>query len=59
MAVLRETLRKPATGETQIQGTLTRIDCDAKNIIFVVKVNGRLLKLNTDSFRHMDLVTFS
>ena len=58
-AVLRESLRTPATGEKQIQGALTRIDCDAKGIIFVVRVNGSLLKLGTDSFRHMDIVTFS
>lgn len=56
---LRESLRKPATGEKQIQGTLTRIDCDAKGITFVVKVTDRLLKLGTDSFRHMEIVTFS
>ena len=58
-AALRESLRRPATGETQIQGTLTRIDCDAKGINFVVKVNERLLKLNTDTFLHANIMSFS
>jgi tetratricopeptide (TPR) repeat protein len=59
VAALRESLRKPATGETQTQGTLTRIDCDAKGITFVVKVSERLLKLNTDTFRHANIMSFS
>jgi FimV-like protein len=58
-AALRESLRKPVTGETQTQGTLTRIDCDARGITFVVKVNDRLLKLNTDSFPHANMISFS
>jgi len=57
--VLRESLRRPAAGETQAQGTLTRIDCDAKSITFIVKINGRLFKLNTDSFRNVGLMSFS
>src|SRR5204863_7907528 len=56
---LRSSLRKPATGETQAQGALTRIDCDAKGIIFVVKINERLLKLHTDRFEHLQIVSFS
>ena len=58
-AALRDSLRKLAPGETQAQGTLTRIDCDAKGITFVVKVNDRLLKLNTDDFKHIEIVSFS
>jgi predicted Zn-dependent protease len=58
-AVLRESLRKPAAGEKQIQGTLTRIDCDAKGITFIVKIADRLLKLSTDSFQRVNIVTFS
>jgi predicted Zn-dependent protease len=56
---LRESLRKPAAGETQMQGLLTRIDCDGKGITFVVKVDDRLLKLKTASFNSMEIVTFS
>ena len=59
VAALREALRKPAAGETQTQGRLARIDCDAKGITFIVRINERLLKLGTDSFRSVDLMTFS
>jgi tetratricopeptide (TPR) repeat protein len=58
-AILRESLRKPAAGETQAQGTLVRIDCDAKGITFTVRINDRLLKLMTDNFSHVDLMSFS
>lgn len=49
-SALREALRSPALGETQAQGTLVRIDCDAKGITFTVRINNRVLKLKTDSF---------
>jgi FimV-like protein len=58
-AALRESLRRPAAGETQAQGTLVRIDCDAKGITFTAKINGSLLKFRTDSFSHVDLTSFS
>ncbi|MGH9932709.1 MAG: tetratricopeptide repeat protein [Pyrinomonadaceae bacterium] len=58
-AALRESLKKPATGETQTQGTLTRIDCDARGITFVVKLNDRFLRLITDTFQHANIVSFS
>ncbi|MGI8837363.1 MAG: tetratricopeptide repeat protein [Pyrinomonadaceae bacterium] len=38
---LREALRKPGADETQMQGLLERIDCDAKGILFIVRVGGR------------------
>lgn len=56
---LREALRKPGEGETQIEGTLVRLDCDAKGITFVVKVGERLLKLHAEGFEQMDITTFS
>lgn len=56
---LRDALRKPAAGETQVQGLLERIDCDAKGIVFTVKVGGQVLKLRTDSFETLDLTSFS
>lgn len=58
-AALRESLRRPATGELQIQGRLTRIDCDAKGITFVVRVGERLLKLNTNTFQNANIMSFS
>jgi tetratricopeptide (TPR) repeat protein len=56
---LREALRKPNAGETRAQGSLVRIDCDAKGIIFTVRINERLLKLKTASFGDLDITTFS
>ena len=56
---LREALRKPAEGETQVEGTLVRLDCDAKGITFVVKVGERLLRLHAESFEQLDITTFS
>jgi tetratricopeptide (TPR) repeat protein len=58
-AQLRDSLRRPAADEKQAQGTLARIDCDAKSIVFIIKINGRLSKLSTDSFSHMELMSFS
>jgi predicted Zn-dependent protease len=59
-AALRESLRRPGAGETQAQGMLVRIDCDAKGgITFVVRIGARLLKLRSDSFNQVELITFS
>ena len=55
---LREVLRKPASGETQLQGTLVRIDCDAKGIVFVVQTDAGLLRLKTASFENIELTTY-
>lgn len=56
---LRENLRKPGEGEQQVQATLLRIDCDAKGIIFTVRINGRVVKLYTDRFENVRRVAFS
>src|SRR5687768_14023188 len=39
---LRDVLRKPAAGETQLQATLLRLECDAKGIVFVVQTESGL-----------------
>jgi tetratricopeptide (TPR) repeat protein len=59
IAILRQSLRKPGDGETQAQGTLVRIDCDAKGITFTVKSNGRTLKLKTDSFSQVLFISYA
>jgi tetratricopeptide (TPR) repeat protein len=56
---LRDALRRPLEGETQLQGLLVRIDCDTKGITLVVKVADRLLRLKTASFERVDITTFS
>jgi len=57
-AYLREVLRTPATGETQLQGTLLRLECDAKGIVFVVQTEGGLLRLRSPSFDDVEITTY-
>lgn len=56
---LREVLRKPEAGETQVQATLVRVDCDAKGMIFVVRTPAGDLRLSAKSFDDMELTTYS
>ena len=58
-AMLRDALRKPQADEMQIQGILTRIDCEPKGIVFTVKVGNRQLKMKTESFAKMNIVSFT
>jgi len=55
---LREVLRQPAAGETQLQGKLLRLDCDPKGIVFVVQNGASLLRLRATSFDDMELTTY-
>jgi len=52
-------LRQPGDGEKRLQGSLVRIECDAKGITFVVKVDDRLIKLHTDRFDNVQIVAFT
>jgi hypothetical protein len=56
---LREALRKPDAGETQVQGILERIDCDPKGVVFQVRIEGRVLKLRAANFDSVELTSFS
>ena len=55
---LREALRQPKAGETQLQGTLVRIECDAKGMVFVVQTGATLLRLRASSLGNMELTTY-
>ena len=55
---LGEVLRKPLDGETQVQGILLRIDCDAKGIFFVMKIGKQTIRLHTKTFEEMDITTY-
>lgn len=55
---LRAVLRAPAEGETQLQATLLRLECDAKGIIFIVQTEGGLLRLRAASFDDVDITTY-
>lgn len=55
---LREVLRAPAAGETQLQGKLLRLECDAKGITFVIQTDSGLLRLHTANFDDIELTTY-
>jgi tetratricopeptide (TPR) repeat protein len=57
-AYLREALRPPKAGETQVQGTLARIECDAKGMVFVVQAGATLLRLRATGFSDIELTTY-
>lgn len=59
LSYLGEALRKPAAGEVRVQGTLVRIDCGAKAIVFTIKTGDRLLRVQTATFEKMDFRTFT
>jgi FimV-like protein len=58
-AYLREVLRHVAEGETQSQGTLLRIECEGKVIVFYVKVGEQTLRLRTLSFDEIEITTYN
>ena len=56
---LREVLRPPAEGETQLQGTLLRLECDAKGaVVFVVQTEKGLLRLRTNTLEDVEITTY-
>lgn len=58
-AYLRDALRKPQTGELQMQGILERVDCDAKGLTFVIKLADRVIRLRAAKFQDVDMTSFS
>lgn len=42
-----------------MQGTLVRIDCDAKGIVFTLRVGASLIKLHIARFEDMDISTYT
>jgi hypothetical protein len=55
---LREVLRKPGDGEKQLQATLLKIECESKNIVFVVKAGEQTLRLRTNGFEEIEITTY-
>jgi tetratricopeptide (TPR) repeat protein len=55
---LREVLRKPEAGETQLQAKLVKIECDVKGIVFVVQTATGLLRLRTAKFEDIAITTY-
>ena len=58
-AYLREVLRPVGAGETQLQGTLLRIECEGKTILFFVQVGEQTLRLRTGSFDDVEITTYN
>lgn len=56
---LREALRVPANGETQLQGVLLGIDCEPGGLVFVVKTSEGTLRLRTDRFEQIKRTTYT
>ena len=56
---LQEALRPPAEGEKQIQGTLLRLECDAKGILFVIQLADRIIKLRSKTFENVQITAFT
>jgi hypothetical protein len=59
MSALGQVLRKPDVGEARIRGVLTRIDCNAKGLVFTVKDGDRLLKLRNDGFSSIHFLAYT
>ena len=55
---LREVLRPAGADETQLQGTLLRLECDAKGIVFVVQTEKGLLRLKSAGFEDVEITTY-
>jgi len=55
---LREVLRALGEGETQLQATLLRIECEPKSIIFVVQTATGVLRLRTPGFDDVEITTY-
>lgn len=58
-AQLRDALRKPAAGETQIMATLVKIECERKGIFFVFQTPSGPLRLRTNTFDDIVIRTFT
>ncbi len=55
---LREVLRAPQAGETQLQATLVKIECAPKGVVFVVQTATGLLRLRTATFNDIAITTY-
>jgi tetratricopeptide (TPR) repeat protein len=56
---LNEALRKPLAGETRERGVLTRIECGARGLVFVVRVGERVLRLSAKTFEEVHMTAFT
>lgn len=52
-------LRQAGPGEEQVRGLLTGIECTEANIVLIVRVGDRLLRLQNDGLENIEFVTYS
>ena len=52
---INESLRKPEGTEKRVLGTLTKIECGAKGIVYTVKLETEILKLTSADFQSLTL----
>ncbi|HYO64033.1 MAG TPA: tetratricopeptide repeat protein [Pyrinomonadaceae bacterium] len=59
-AAIEQALRRPAAGETRVLGTLTRIECTAKGVVFHFQTGAAVLKLRANAgFEGLHLTAFT
>lgn len=56
---LQEVLRPLQPNEKRVQGMLVRIDCEARGVVFTVRVGNALIKLHAAGFENMDISTYT
>lgn len=56
---LREVLRVPKSGESQVLGRLISIECENGGLVFVVRTIDRILRLRTETFQQIQRTTFT
>jgi tetratricopeptide (TPR) repeat protein len=59
ISALNDALRKPLEGETRALGTLTRIECGPKGLVFVVKSGERTLRLASKGFEGVQITAYT
>ncbi len=55
---LSEALRKPLEGEKRIIGHLSKIECAGANIAYIIKSEGKIIKLTSKDFEGLFLMTY-
>lgn len=56
---LNDALRKPLAGEQRVRGVLTRIECAAKGLVFVVRAGERTLRLTSAGFGGLHIIAYT
>lgn len=55
---LNATLRKPQSDEKRLLGSVTKIDCQPKQIIFSVKADNKFFQLTSETFDTLTLISY-